>query len=294
MARTEAVLFFTGLSLPEGPVLLADGSWLVTELALARGCVTWIDPSGSERRVVARTGRPNGLAVDRDGAIWVAESFEPSVIRLTIDGARTVWAGSCGDEPLLWPNDICLGPDRALYVTDSGIPVTEFLDGDAPRPGCRELDLDGKICRFDLDTGEGWVIDRGLRFANGIAFGPDGRLYVNETMTGNVYRYDLAGQGARELFGNVLDPDCTYEGLRGPDGMAFGASGRLYVTVFGQGDVTVLDVNGRAIERRPVSGRSPTNVAFGRPGTGELFVVEDDNGHVEILSVDDDSLPLLT
>ena len=292
MPTESALIFCTGLRLPEGPVLLPDGSWLVTELARARGCVTHVDPSGQETRIVARTGRPNGLALDAEGVVWVAESLHPSVVRLTLDGKQETWATSCGSQPLLWPNDICFGPDGDLYVTDSGIRVTEFLDGDAARPDCLSLPLDGKICRFDAETGAGEVIDRGLQFTNGIAFGPDGSLYANETMTGNVYRYDLDGTAERELFGNVLDPDCDFHGLRGPDGMKFGASGRLYVTVFGQGDVTVLGPDGETVGRHPVVGLAPTNLAFGPPGSRQIYVVEDQNGHMEILDVDEDGLPL--
>jgi gluconolactonase len=35
------------------------------------------------------------------------------------------------------------------------------------------------------------VLDRGLRYTNGIAFGPDGRLYVAETLSGDIFAYDL-------------------------------------------------------------------------------------------------------
>jgi gluconolactonase len=292
MTTASAAIFCTGLRLPEGPVLLPDGSWLVTELARARGCVTHIDPSGQEKRIVARTGRPNGLAVDREGVVWVAESLHASVVRLTLDGSQETWATTCGSEPLLWPNDICIGPDGDLFVTDSGIRVTEFLDGDAARPDALSLALNGKVCRFDAETRAGEVIDRGLQFANGIAFGPDGALYANETMTGNVYRYDLDGGAERELYGNVLDPDCDYQGLRGPDGMKFGASGRLYVAVFGQGDVTVLGLDGEVVARHRAAGLSPTNLAFGPPGSRQAYVVEDENGQIQVLDVDDDGLPL--
>lgn len=275
-------IFCTGLALPEGPARLDDGSWLFAELALERGCVTHVDEAGSTKRLVAKTGRPNGIAVDRAGSIWVAESLDPSIVRLELEGAAEIWVSSCDGEALLWPNDLCFGPDGALYATDSGVRVGEFLEGDGPRPDYDSLTLDGRVCRFDLATGEGRLLDRGLRFPNGIAFGPDGSLYVNETMTGNVYRYEPADGGVRELFANVLDPDFDGGGLRGPDGMKFDADGRLYVTVFGQGDVTVLDRAGQTVGRIPTIGRAPTNLAFGPPGSRRIFVAEDEYGQVEV------------
>ncbi len=265
------------LALPEGPVRLADGSWLVCELALARGCVTRVYPSGMSRRV-ARTGRPNGLALTADGTVWVAESLEPSIAALTLDGAVRRVTTTAGDEPLLWPNDLCVGPDGALYVTDSGIPIGDFVVDDAPRADHASVAFDGRVVRLDPVTGEATIRDRGLRFANGIAFGPDRLLYVNETMTGNVYRYRDSN---RELFGNVLAPGWEGDGLRGPDGMAFDAAGRLYVTVFGQGDVTVMEPDGSVSQRIPCGGRNPTNIAFGPPGSGHFVVTEDDHGVLE-------------
>ncbi len=59
------MIFATSLSSPEGPVFLPDRSWLVVETGRARGCVTQISSDGRTKRVIARTGRPNGLAVDR-------------------------------------------------------------------------------------------------------------------------------------------------------------------------------------------------------------------------------------
>ena len=285
-------IFCDDLLLPEGPVVLDDGTLLVTELGLDRGCITLIAADGATRRLIAKTGRPNGLAVDREGTIWVAESLEPSVLRLGLDGESVVHALACEGELLLWPNDICVGPDGAIYVTDSGVSVTDFLDGDWPRADYASLHLDGRVCRYDLGGGESRFLDRGLQFANGIAFGPDEVLYVNETMTGNIYRYESVAGGRRELFGNVLDPDHDSRDLRGPDGMKFDAEGRLYVTVFGQGDVTVLDGCGRVIDRIATQGKAPTNLAFGPAGSRTIYVVEDERGHVEVYGTPADGLPL--
>ena len=80
--------------------------------------------------------------------------------------------------------------------------------------------------------------------------------------------------------------------MRGPDGMAFSEDGRLWCAVFGQGDMTVLGPDGGVVERLEVAGSAPTNVAFGRPGEGRLYVVEDEHGRMEVYDVGVDGLPL--
>ena len=288
------MIITTDLSLPEGPIPLGDGSWLVTELDTRRGTVVRITPDGV-REPIAKTGRPNGLAMASDGTVWVAESLEPSIIRLKLSGEFTRELFEVEGRPLLWPNDLCFGPDGALYITDSGILVGDFLIDGKPVEGAESMPTEGIVFRFDPRSGKTSLIDEGLGFTNGIAFGPDGLLYANETMTGNVYRYRLENgrrAGERELFGNVNDPAYDEPGLRGPDGMAFSSDGRLWVTVFGQGDITVLDRDGGVDHRIPVEGRSPTNVTFGPDGEQRIYVVEDEHGSLASIDVGVGGLPL--
>jgi gluconolactonase len=114
-------------------------------------------------------------------------------------------------------------------------------------------------------------------------------------MTGNVYRYRIEDgrlSGERETFGNVNDSEYREGGLPGPDGMAFSEDGRLWCTVFGQGDVTVLDRDGNVVERIKMQGRSPTNVAFGLDGEQRIYVVEDATGSMAAFDVDATGLAL--
>lgn len=287
------MIFCSGLANPEGPVALADGSWLCVEGAADRGCITQIDPDGKGRRIVARTGRPNGLAIDADGYIWVAESKVPALLRVTLAGVVDVVATACDHEPFMFPNDLCLGPDGAIYLTDSGVHIDRFAPGGHIRPDYANVDYDGRVYRVDTRTGAIRRLDTGLKFANGIAFGPDGCLYVNETLTGMVYRYRI-GDGpviGREHFGNVIDPAAA-PGWRGPDGMAFGSDGNLYVAVFAQRDVTVLAPDGSVLRRLQTAGSLPTNCAFGLRGTGKLYVTEYALGQIEVFDVGIDGLPL--
>jgi gluconolactonase len=285
------------LSLPEGPLRLDDGTWLVVELDPRRGTVTQVLDDGS-RVEHAKTGRPNGLAMTADGAVWVAESLNPGVFRLELGGEISRELSEVEGEALLWPNDLCVGPEGALYITDSGLLVEDLLSdvvANEVREDWADVCVDGKLIRFDPRSGEARILERGIQFTNGIAFGPDGLLYVNETFSGDIFRYrieDGAVAGEREVFGNVRDPEYRESGMRGPDGMAFSTDGRLWVTVFGQGDITVLEPDGSVQRRIPLPGRSPTNVAFG--GDGRIYVVEGEKGTLESRYVGVDGLPLFS
>lgn len=288
-------MYFTnGLRSPEGPVVLDDGSIIVVEMSPDRGCITHISHDGKTKSIIARTGRPNGLAVDKNKFIWVAESLKPSLLKLSLDGSCESILDNCNGEPFLFPNDLAFGPDGALYLTDSGILAEDFIIDGKVRSDYKEFYYKGMVYKIDSITGDIEVLDTGIKFPNGIAFGPDNNLYVNETITGNVYRYfrDKDGKfGNREYFGNVFD-DHSYDEIRGPDGMKFGSDGNLYVTVYEQGDITVLGQDGLVRERIRTNGNKPTNCVFGLPGEKKLYVTELQFGTVEVLDVKTEGLSL--
>jgi len=293
---TLKTIFHRGLGEPEGPVLLTDGSWGVVEMSPETGHVSVISPDGDSKRVVVKTGRPNGMVQDSDGTLWVAESQNPpSLLKVGLDGtSEVVLTGGDGAE-FMFPNDLVFGPDGALYMTDSGVHRPEFQIARESESGLDNYPYDGKLFRIDLSDMSVSLLEDGLKFANGLAFGADEALYVTATATGLVYRYEWNSDGTlgpQEIFADLVDRSRA-PGFIGGDGLAVGENGYLYCAVVGQGDVTVIDTSGSVVERIPVGGMQPTNVAFGPKGSGDIFVTVKDAGTLERHHVGVEGLPLL-
>ena len=290
------MIFVKGLGAPETPRLLpSDKSWLCVEMAPPRSGVTHISRDGSEVTAVARTGLPQGVAPDLEGNIWTLNNDPTAcLMRVSLDGAMEVLFEEVEGKRMLLTNDLCFGPGGLLYVTDSGMTMADWVVDGAVRPDYATARFDGRVYQVDLARHTARIIDEGIRFTNGIAIGPDDDLYVAEMISGDILRYHLGGVGAvgrREHFANVMSEDWN-GGFRGPDGMAFGADGRLYCTVFGEGNVAVIESDGRVTERIRTEGANPTNVAFGPDGERRLYVTEHQLGQIEAYDTTTSGLPL--
>ena len=117
-------------------------------------------------------------------------------------------------------NDFAIGPDKALYITDTGNAKIFRLP-----PGASTADL------FLEDRAALGGID-GITFLNGT-------LYVNNVRSNKVYRVpvDAAGKAAPAVE-IVLD-----QPLKGPDGMR-AANGKLLVAENGAGKISAITVTG--------------------------------------------------
>jgi gluconolactonase len=139
----------------------------------------------------------------------------------------------------------------------------------------------GQIWRVDTD-GKATLLDREMGTTNGIEVSPDEKtLYVNESRQRNIWAYDLSPSGNvsnKRLLRQFPDFGC--------DGMRCDVEGNLYVTRFGKGTVAVVSPNGQVLREIMLTGKNPSNIAFGGPDGRTCYVTLADRGNIERFRVD--------
>src|SRR6266566_3957296 len=234
----------TGLQFPEGPVWLGTRRVAFTEI---RGqCVSlWHD--GTLARVARTGGGANGATLGPDGALYVANN---GGLSLGHDGRWTA-------------------PDGLLYYTDPH--NWEDLE---------HLGL-GRVGRTTLD-GRVELVAEIPAFPNGIAFGPDDRLYVAQSVSQKILVMD-AKPGATPAVWATLP--------RGfPDGFCFDAAGRLYAAGSLGDLVVVFEPDGEVRDIVEMgAGSEPTNCCL---GDGALYVTLAGTGQLVALDMPVEPLPL--
>jgi gluconolactonase len=268
-SAVSPVLVGQGLGFAEGINFDRDGILYCVDIA--GGNVCRLEASGALGTWVHTAGGPNGSRFGPDGYLFIADNLNRNILRVSTSAPEfTVYADRCEGQPFAGPNDLCFGPDGTLYFTD---PV-----GSSPARaiGCvYAVTPDRTVLR----------VAGGLAFPNGLAVTSDGlTLIVAETHTGILHRYDLGVDGGfAELVPlAVLSPAGDGEQEAGPDGMAFGDDGNLYVAHFGAGVVDVVAPSGEIIRSLPSGGPTPTNVAF---WARSLYITEGKGGSIYRLDI---------
>ncbi len=277
----------TGFNWSEGPVWHQDAivfsdvpentafRWKEGDKAAA----VFLKPSGS----LSGDGQgSNGLAVDAQGSLILAQHGERRIARLEGDGSFTPLATHCQGKRLNSPNDLVISKGGMVYFTDPPYGMKKGEAQDAPYHGVYAFPLG----RPDAVT----LLIQDVRWPNGIALSPDEKtlyLAVSDREQPRILAYDLeAGAGAEGSAAAATATVTATNGrilfdatpLKGPqrkgscDGMKVDAQGNIWTT--GPGGVLILDKTGKHLGSI-LTGQNTGNCAFGGPQHDVMYITAD-------------------
>jgi gluconolactonase len=301
---SELRVVATGLSFPEGPVAMRDGSVVLVEIE--RQTVTRVLPDGTVQ-VIARTGGgPNGMAVGPDSAFYVCNNggfawrLEMGLLRPAVQasdyttgrierlepntGAVRVLYDRCGDHPLRGPNDIVFDAHGGFYFTDLG--------------KTRARDRDHGVIYYALADGSKIVeVAFPCLTPNGIGLSPDHRvLYVAETEPARLWAFDITAPGVVHKHGwpspNGGRLIIGLGGFQRFDSLAVDAEGNICVATLITGCISVIAPDGRLVRQVAMPDPVTTNICFGGADLRTAYVTLSGIGQLVAMDWPDPGLRL--
>jgi lysophospholipase L1-like esterase len=180
----------------------------------------WLDMGGNALGIMLDPGR---------NVIYAGSRTLKKLLKITLTEPPVVSALAEAEEGI---NGVTLAGDGAVYYSDQG---------------------GGQIYRVAPDGAKTRVTTSPIVEPNGVAFGPDGKLYVVSWTTTDVTRLTLTDnvETARDLFATLPQPK--------GDGIAFDAKGRIYVTA--SSTLYELSPDGKTVT--PLGRSAGANIDFG-------------------------------
>ncbi len=274
-----------GLKRPEDVVVSRDGAVWASDQASA--CAR-IEADGSLTRVGKVNGAPNGINMDLQGRLIIANFGGPEIGHGPLQrldpttGNVELLCGELQGRKMWAANYPLIDTKGRIWCSHSTWNSLDTAD---------HGQHDGLVFRLDPD-GTVKVLAEGIKFANGLAMDFDEtHLFVCETAGNGVIRYPINADGSLDTptqYGPILglsnlevqhlrplSPERRSQ-LGATDGCAFDQDGNLWVTlvmanrivaITPRGEVaTVLsDPTGRLM-------RNPTNVSFGGSDLRDVYI----------------------
>ena len=228
----------------EGPAFDRDGNlWLVD---IPWGRLFKIAPDGAVSCELDYDGQPNGLAIHRDGRVFIADAKNGILVYDPAAGKLDVVLDRILLQPFRGPNDLTFASNGDLYFTDQG------------QTGLH--DPTGRVFRITAAGDVQCLIDN-VPSPNGLVLSLDEHtLFLAVTRDNAIWRLPLVPGGLTTKVGVFIQ----MSGGGGPDGLAMDVEGNLLVCHVGMGAVWRFNPRGEPVERLDApSGVYTTNCAFG-------------------------------
>ena len=228
-----------------------------------QGTIGQVTPSGEASVFVELPAGSvgNGIRFNAAGDMLIADYTKHNILKVNMASKEiSVFA----NEPKMsQPNDIAIDNKDRLYASDPDWKVGT-----------------GRIWRIDPDGKVSLLLDN-LGTTNGIEVSPNGKtLYVNESVQRKVWAYDLSGDGQISNKRLLIEfPDF------GMDGMRCDTKGNLFIARYGKGTVAEMSPRGKIIREILLTGKNPSNVAFGGKDGRTVYVTLADQGNLESFRV---------
>lgn len=256
-------LYATGFEFAEGPTFDRDGNLFVVNYR-GNGNIGRIAADGTASvwcvldalaPIEGTRSQANGLKVDSEGRLVVADAGGGRLLRIAADGkSAQVLADRWNGSRFNAINDVALDTKGNIYFSDPG--------------GSNAETPIGSIYRFDITTNAVTRLATGLAFPNGLAVTIDQQhLCVAESSRYRVLIYDLIDGTAENERVLIEFPQQPEGDIRGgpfdPDGMIVDEAGRLYVAMWTGGVINVVDVStGKLLRQYDAGGLKATNCHF--------------------------------
>lgn len=236
-----------------GNLIVADTGNHAVRRVTPQGVVTTLAGTGSAGFAdgpgrLAQFNGPIGVALDRAGNIYVADTYNDRIRRIGTDGVVSTVAGGATPGHLDGP-----GP-AALF--DTPVAVASSADGvlyvaDVKTGAIRRIGLDAQVSTVAHTAPE--ADDPLLRRPVSLALTGDGYLYVGDMARGRILQLSPAGQlgGLTGIGIDIRIGDASSTRLGRPAGLALDAEGALLVA----------DASARLVRRLAPGGAAPASAA---------------------------------
>jgi gluconolactonase len=265
----------TGLRFAEGPIAFDDGTLAVCEIEGAS--LALVQPDGTTTRIDVGGGA-NGAAVGPDGAVYVGN--DGGLEFMTEDGIRFPFALAEGnDGGSLERVDLATGAVETVFTHCDDVRIGNLNDIVFDTTGsCYIVDTTvGALYYADPIARTIGFADRTLEFPNGAGLSPDGtRLYVSETYSGRIVRFDVTGPGElankTELYSSG--------GAHHFDGLAVDGAGNVCASNLQRSGISIISPDGAllGVFVTPVYDSYVTNICFGGPDGDTAYICSSGRG----------------